>query len=237
MLPSSKLKKAIVQLSRIITNGWIRRMFGRAAFQQGRLTSRIELHFFQASNHQDRDVITMKKLLLLSGPMASGKTSVGAALQTHFGFQPISSGGFLRAYLTAQNKPCDRSSLQELGDALDRESDFSWLIDSVAIPVINEHQEIDHWLLDAVRKPRQVELFRLRFGDAVKHVHITAPEPVLLRRYTERGGSEIAQYQLSVLHPNEQSARSLEGVADKVFDSQQHTALEIAHQIMGIWER
>lgn len=62
----------------------------------------------------------MKRLLLLSGPMASGKTSVSAALQEHYGFVSISSSAFLRAHLTALSEPIDRLQLQELGDALDR---------------------------------------------------------------------------------------------------------------------
>ncbi|WEX14251.1 AAA family ATPase [Pseudomonas sp. G11] len=179
----------------------------------------------------------MKRLLLLSGPMASGKTSVSASLQERHGFVPISSGSFLRVQLASRNEPLDRHSLQELGDSLDRATDFSWLIESVASPAIEARPNVDNWLLDAVRKPRQVELFKLRFGDVVRHVHIVAPESVLEQRYAARGASLLDEYQVSVQHPNEQSARSLAGFADKVLDTQQHTSWEIADQIMGIWEK
>lgn len=179
----------------------------------------------------------MKRLLLLSGPMASGKTSVSASLQEAHRFVPISSGSFLRAQLTSRNEPVDRLNLQELGDALDRATDFVWLIDSVAIPALGTQPDVDSWLLDAVRKPRQVELFRNRFGNAVRHVHIVAPESVLEQRYAERGLNHLEDYQASVLHPNEQSARSLAGLADKVLDTEQYSPLEIADQIMGIWEK
>jgi adenylosuccinate synthase len=169
--------------------------------------------------------------------MASGKTTVSAVLQKHHGFVLISSGSFLRAQLVARNEPLDRSNLQELGDSLDRATDFSWLIESVASPAIGARPNVDNWLLDAVRKPRQVELFKLRFGDVVRHVHIVAPESVLEQRYAARGVSRLDEYQVSVLHPNEQSARSLAGFADKVLDTQQYTSLEIADQIMDIWEK
>lgn len=178
----------------------------------------------------------MKRLLLLSGPMASGKTSVSAALQEHYGFVPISSGAFLRGQLVARNEPIDRHHLQELGDALDRATNFSWLIDSVARPAIDAQLHADNWLLDAVRKPRQVELFRQHFADTVRHVHIVAPESVLQQRYAERGVDYLAQYQKSVLHPNEQSARSLAGLADQVLDIEAFTPLEIADQILKAWE-
>jgi adenylosuccinate synthase len=39
-----------------------------------------------------------------------------------------------------------------------------------------------------------------------------------------------------VLHPNEQSARSLSGFADEVFDTYTYTPFQIADQILGIWE-
>lgn len=169
--------------------------------------------------------------------MASGKTSVSAALQELYGFVPISSGSFLRAQLTARDSPVDRHNLQELGDSLDKATDFSWLIESVAIPALEAQPDVDYWLLDAVRKPRQVELFRLRFGNAVRHVHITAPESVLEQRYAARGLDHLREYQASVLHPNEQCARSLAGFADKVLDTELLSPLEIAHQIMDIWEK
>lgn len=169
--------------------------------------------------------------------MASGKTSVSAVLQQRYGFLPISSGGFLREKLTALNQSLNRNSLQELGDALDKDTDFSWLIESVAIPAIKARPEVDNWLLDAVRKPRQVELFRLRFPEFVKHLHIVAPEPVLQQRYASRCLDHLAQYQADVSHPNEQSARSLSGLADKVLDTDELTPSDIAEQIIEIWEK
>lgn len=168
--------------------------------------------------------------------MASGKTSVSTALQSDFGYVPISSGAFLRAQSAAKGKPADRHSLQELGDALDLATDFSWLIDSVALPAINSRPDVQNWLLDAVRKPRQVELFRICFGGAVRHIHIVAPDAVLQQRYTSRTETLVEEYQACVLHPNEQITRSLAAYADSVFDTESYTSLEIARQIMGLWE-
>jgi adenylosuccinate synthase len=169
--------------------------------------------------------------------MASGKTSISLALQENYGFVPISSGSFLRAQLAARNEPVNRHNLQELGDILDGATDFSWLIESVANPAIKAQPDVENWLLDAARKPKQVELFRLRFGDAVRHVHINAPESVLEQRYAARGASLVVEYLASVLHPNEQSARSLAGFVDKVLDTEELTSLQIADQIMDVWEK
>lgn len=169
--------------------------------------------------------------------MASGKTSVAVALQEGYGFVGISSSAFLRELLAARNTPADRQHLQELGDSLDKATDFSWLIESVASPVIDAQPHIDNWLLDAVRKPRQVELFKLQFAGLVKHVHFTASETVLQQRYIERGRGDLAQYQAAVMHPNELSARSLDALADEVLDIEAFTPLEIADQILNAWEK
>jgi len=182
-------------------------------------------------------VINVKRLLLLSGPMASGKTSVSAVLQEHFGFFSISSSYFLRTQLVGQGVVPDRHKLQELGDSLDRSTDFSWVIDSVARPAINARPDVDNWLLDSVRKSRQVELFKHHYAGAVMHIHIDAPESVLQQRYAERSPNHLAEYQANVRHPNELSARSLGSMADKVFDTGALTAPEIALQIIEIWER
>ncbi|SDA96805.1 Adenylate kinase [Pseudomonas sp. NFACC15-1] len=178
----------------------------------------------------------MKRLLLLSGPMAGGKTSVSAVLQEHFGYLSISSGSFLRVQLISQGEVPDRHKLQELGDSLDRSTDFSWLIDSIARPAIDAQPDVDNWLLDAVRKSRQVELFKLHFAGAVMHAHIDAPESVLRQRYAERGPNHLAEYHENVRHPNEVSARSLGNIADKVFDTGTLTAFEVARQIIKLWE-
>ncbi|MQT57465.1 hypothetical protein GHO41_08935 [Pseudomonas sp. FSL R10-0399] len=168
--------------------------------------------------------------------MACGKTSISESLQARYGFLPISSGAYLRGVLIGRNQVLDRHNLQELGDALDRETGFSWLVEAVAMPAIKARPDIENWLLDAVRKPQQVELFRLRFKGAVKHVHIVAPEVVLEQRYASRNPLTLQHYQASVMHPNEQSARSVAPLADYILDAEELTPSAIADQIIGIWE-
>src|ERR1700734_1788532 len=79
-----------------------------------------------------------------------------------------------------------RSELQNLGDDLDAKTDFRWLLDDVALPGFRSNPTIENWLVDAVRKSRQIEHFRDTFGEAVVHVHLTAPEIALRTRYEAR---------------------------------------------------
>ena len=177
-------------------------------------------------------------LLLISGAVAAGKSSVASLLIERYGFARISSGDFLRGLSAQRGLATDRASLQFLGDQLDYETDYLWLVDDVAVPLIDSNRA-RHWLVDAVRKHRQVQHFRRRFG-AVIHVHFAAPEATLKRRYVDRLVSSGAafedaatNYDEAVLHPNEVEARSLSQIADFAFDTSMMPPEEIAAAIGG----
>ncbi|WP_208448835.1 hypothetical protein [Burkholderia cenocepacia] len=180
-------------------------------------------------------VVTIKRLLLLSGPVRSGKSSVAQVLKTDHGFHGISTGGYLRSYVRPGAGDITRSWLQDLGDQLDLKTDFAWVVDSVAIPAVKAAPATESWLLDAVRKPRQVEHFRAQFPYVVRHVHLHAPESVLQARYGAGLSSGDPIYSLAIAHPNEVAARSLGIFADQIFDTEQASASEIAEQIVSLW--
>jgi hypothetical protein len=58
------------------------------------------------------------------------------------------------------------SDVARLHLGLDEKTNFSWLIDDVAAPMINGDPGQRQWLLDSVRKARQLEHFRNRFANA-----------------------------------------------------------------------
>lgn len=163
-------------------------------------------------------------VLLVSGPIAVGKTSFANELIETSSFKKIRSGDFLSQLATARGSRSDRTGLQELGDSLDVETDYRWVVESVAGPLIAADVPQRLWLFDAVRKQRQVEHFRARFEVDVFHVHLIAPEEVLRARYEERrrrGDDYLgsATYDEVVRHPNEIEARSLGDIADLRLDT------------------
>jgi len=177
----------------------------------------------------------MEKLLLLSGAICAGKSAVAKALGNLASFHKIGSSDYLRAYGRERFPAENRRELQELGDLLDHETDFQWLARDVAIPAIEASPEVPNWLLDAVRKPKQVEHFRKRFGSAIHHIHLVAPEDVLKARYAFRPDANETPYERAIAHPNEHASRSLIGVANDVFDTSQISAEEIAVKVMAGW--
>lgn len=156
-------------------------------------------------------------LVLLSGPIAGGKTTLREELITAHGFEPVRSSGFLRQLAAQRGLGDDRTTLQNLGDELDGHTDYRWLIDQVCSPAFVADPSHRRWLIDAVRKRRQVEHFRAAYGGAVVHVHVTAPEEVLRKRYAARG--DPTAYDVAVRHDNEIASRSLGEIADIVVDT------------------
>jgi hypothetical protein len=126
----------------------------------------------------------MVRIVLLSGPLAVGKTAVADVLRNR-GLKKISSSGYLRQLAAARSLPDTRESLQQLGDLLDQQTDYAWLVDDVAVGEIADDTDQLDWFVDAVRKEQQVRSFREKFPD-ILHVHLTAPEDVLRSRFLDR---------------------------------------------------
>lgn len=179
------------------------------------------------------------RITLLSGPLAVGKSAVADALAHHHGHRKISSSGYLRSVAKNRQLPATRHILQDIGDVLDLETEFAWLVESVAQPQIaSEPQQMD-WFIDAVRKPEQVQHFRNRYP-SVLHVHFRASEDVLRKRFSTRArvGDKIGiegAYEQAVAHANEQAARSLGAVADLILDLGEVESREAADLIVTHW--
>lgn len=174
----------------------------------------------------------IRRVVLLSGPICGGKSSVATELLAGFGYQKISSSNFLRAQLgSALPADNERTLLQNAGDQLDDETDYRWVVDAVALPTVAANSDQKLWLFDAARKSRQVEHFREAFGQALLHCHVAAGEAVLRKRYEQRTSSADTPYAVACAHPNEAAARSLSRLADETFLTDELSAREIARRI------
>jgi hypothetical protein len=125
-----------------------------------------------------------------------------------------------------------RHDLQNLGDSLDKETDFRWVVD-YATSVIEEEPDSLYWIFDAVRKQQQVLNFRNAFSASIYHIHFVAPEAELRRRYEERQqfrGLRETSYDSAVTHLNEIEARSLGEVADLVLSTAEDAPSDVARK-------
>lgn len=132
-----------------------------------------------------------------------------------------------------QGQDESRTCLQNLGDRLDKETDYRWVLDAVARPAIAAEPSKLHWLIDAVRKRRQVEHFREAYGRLVLHVHLNAPEEVLQQRYGARllKVEDATPYDVAIQHENEIASRDLVHIADLILDASITSPQELARAI------
>lgn len=174
-------------------------------------------------------------LVLLSGAVGAGKTSVAGLLEKGHGFSRVSTSGHLKGIAAQRGITVNRVTMQDLGDQQDIETDFTWPV-TVSLAQMAENPST-RWLLDAVRKRRQVRHFRERMSGAILHVHLWAPEEVLRARYQARqaaGGEygDASSYDDFVRRPNEVEARSLIDIADLRFDTNVTSSAEVVQEII-----
>jgi cytidylate kinase len=179
-------------------------------------------------------MVSLELLVLISGPIAVGKTTLRQALTASYGFDYVRSGDYLKQLAAQRGLAGERTALQDLGDELDQLTDFRWLLDEVAKPGIAAAPTLRRWLVDAVRKRRQVEHFRTAYDRAVLHAHLTASEDVLRQRYAER--KDAAPYDVVIQHENEVASRNLIVIADLIIDTSSTPAEEAALQITAMVE-
>ena len=160
---------------------------------------------------------TTRRIILLSGPVSSGKTHLSKRLEDQFGLLILRT----RELLVKKNPKHsdDRLVLQALGDQLDKETDGKWVL-SALMEIINSPSKSKLVVVDCVRTNKQIEHIRNAFRPGVTHVHLTAPPDVLRRRYNQRyARSHAPTYDRVMKNGTESNVWKLADTADIVIDS------------------
>jgi adenylosuccinate synthase len=126
----------------------------------------------------------MKRLVAISGPVASGKSVLAAEILKRFTSHRISTRQLL-IDIGSQN---DRNALIEAGKRLDRDTDGMWVRDG-SRRYIDEHKDCDVILIDAVRTNRQIHYLRELYGEKFVHIHISVPYAVAKAHYESRAAA------------------------------------------------
>lgn len=173
----------------------------------------------------------MRRIVVLSGPVSSGKTSLGDLLVDNHDFRRIKTRALIAEF---RDVAAERGPLQGAGDDLDRETGGRWVADALAAQTASLPSDAD-LLVDAVRIEPQIAAIRERFGSRVTHVHLTAPLEVLAERYRGREGGlkELASYEEVRANGTEASVESLAAIADIVVDTQRNTPADIEVRVAG----
>jgi adenylosuccinate synthase len=133
-----------------------------------------------------------KQIVLISGSVASGKTTLSDLLRTRFNqIEVLKTKEVIKALAlkkTGKELSAERRAMQDFGDRLDRETNGQWVRDALQQLLVRlgplEREAIV--LVDAVRIPDQIKWIRRAYGFAVIHFHLQTPQEVLTQRYRHR---------------------------------------------------
>lgn len=168
----------------------------------------------------------LKHIVILSGPVGSGKTTLAEALG-RFAFQHYKSKEYLKEL--GKHIESERGALQAFGELLDRRTKGQWVVDGL-LKWLDKWPKAERLVVDAARIAPQIDAVRTAFPHKVIHIHLTAPTAILSERYRgrpEHGIKELGSYEAVQKNPTERRVHRLARIADIVIDTHRNTREDV----------
>ena len=182
-------------------------------------------------------------VVVLSGPMGAGKSTLAEGLQRRHGARIISSRQLLQARVGSEG--LGRLELQRRGEALDEQTQGRWLAEDIRELLRRPEDRPELLVVDAIRIEAQVLALHPVLGSRVVHVHLSASDETLAERYAWRRSrsatdTEGASFEQARAHPTESRVGKLARHADLVLDTRRLPAeavlVRVASQL-GLYGR
>lgn len=149
-----------------------------------------------------------RRVVGLSGPISSGKTTAGKYLES-LGFAYGRYSQVLKAVLQGQGITVTRESLQQIGEDVYEGRRQRWL----GSELIKQLPESGDLVIDGLRHPEDHSFLVENFGSDFLHIHIDAPENIRRERYLVEGPSD--QFTKAAIHPVEANIPKVARLAHK----------------------
>ena len=183
------------------------------------------------------------RVVVLSGPIGSGKSALAEKLVARYDARIIKTRDLIRKQLPHVKE--ERAALQRAGEKLDRADGGGWvknalvrfIEDNIGGPAAN-----GFFVVDSVRIPGQVKAVRDAYGAAVHHIHLDASDAELAERYAKRSTKtkEFERYEDVRRSRTEREVRKLAELADTVVATDRCTleaVLVRAIALLGLYPR
>lgn len=169
----------------------------------------------------------MPKILVLSGHIATGKTTLANNLSSSKGARIVRTRELLLAHLGTTAR---RSDLQLQGEILDQETNGRWVAEALTSDLRGD-AHTNFVVVDSCRIRAQIVAIRDEF-ESVFHVHLTASVDVRSKRFL--GRSEDVTFEAASEHFVESEADSLATIADIVVDTGLTSEQETASKVLAM---
>jgi len=171
------------------------------------------------------------KAIVLSGQISAGKSTLARELNNKAGAVLIKSKDLIEQR-HAESARGGRASLQRAGQRLDRTTDGAWLSESVNRLLLSNAPPA-LVVIDSARIATQVHHLR-QSGWAITHVHLTASQQTLSRRYKSRSRKgEFKTYDELSKNWTEKHVVELAKIADVVIDTDRCNAKDVFARVMA----
>ena len=174
-----------------------------------------------------------KLIVLLSGRICTGKTTLANHLVERYAFRRFSSRECLQRQ--KESAPTDRRGLQDFGDDLDRKTGGAWLRDQLEKEIRSVPADVGV-IVDSVRIQDQIDRFRESYRPLIVHVHLDCSDEELARRYQKRGSKnvkELSGFKQTADNKTEASVRQLKSDADVAIRTDHSTVEDVVVRVAG----
>ncbi len=164
-----------------------------------------------------------RKVIGLSGPIATGKTTAARFIESS-GYAYDRYSQVLKQLLADRGIEENRTTLQEIGDEVNRSPGQRWLCKQL----FKRLPDRSNFVIDGLRHPEDHAFMVETFGPAFVHVHIESPEDIRAKRYVADGKTE-EEFKVACKHHVEMEIDKLTPLADVIIiNDGDITALEEA---------
>lgn len=157
----------------------------------------------------------IEQIVLLSGPISSGKTTLAAGLAEKYGFEWLKTRALIAELTGAEG----RAELQKAGEKLDKQTGGRWIVDHLTRE-LSTYKSGTRLLVDAVRVRSQAEAIREALGRRVLHVHFDGKLHDFAKRFRKQASKGAGEsYEDARNDPTELQVDSLRDTADLVINT------------------
>jgi predicted kinase len=175
-----------------------------------------------SSNREAVRVHHQRLVIVISGRVASGKTTLAEGLGQRLHANVVRTRPILDNQYFVDPALSARAHLQRLGETLDAKTGGRWVAEATARAIRNT-SPLRLVIVDAVRRDTQIDHLRSLLQARVLHIHTTAPDEVLERRYEKRRSEdaegELPSYAAVRENDTEAAVPKLGQIADARFNT------------------